>query len=213
MPIIIPASDTFPIEELEIYVLPMARTAPIDAVTHCVRLAAIDFCRKSLIWKQTLPTFDTVADQQAYALDKPNDADIYRIERAMLGEIDLRMVSLGQALYDTVMGSAWLDGNGDLNITPAPTEAGVTVTVEASLVPTIGATTLPVVLREFGEAIGFGAVARLLKTPGVDWTDAGLSAVNQGLFDDAIRSTKLRVSRGFSRAPIRSRRDPRSKFF
>lgn len=213
MPIIIPSSDTFPIEELESYVLPFARTAPIDAVTHCVRLAAADFCRRTLVWKQTLPTFNTVANQQTYDLDKPADSTIFRVERVMLGDIDLTLTTPGRALADTQMGSAWLDSNAQVNITPAPNEAGITVTVDATLIPSTTATTLPIVLKQFGESFGFGALARLMRTPGVDWTDAGLSAVNQALFDEAIRTTALRVSRGFSRAVIRSRRDPRSKFY
>ncbi len=220
MPVILPESGTFDLDEFEPYILPAAQSAPIDAVERAVKQAAVEFCRRTLIWHEPLPDLDTVADQEAYLLDRPDDSTVFKLLSASLAGRELAVVTYAAGLvarrnpYNLATAdNAYLDAINQIHLAPAPTVAGQVIAVEAVLVPTLEAATLPGLLQPHLEDIAFGALKRLMLIKESDAYDPNLAAINARMFDDRIQATSVRVNRGMSGAKIRGQRDPAAKFF
>lgn len=219
MPIILPETGTIELASFERFVTPAAMSAPFQAIEEAVRKAAIEFCRRTLIWAEHLPDMVTVADQEAYELDRPDDSVVFKLTRACLAGRELRLVPYSQGLaarqnldFGTEADTAYLDTINQIHLAPTPTVDDLVIYTDAVLIPTDDAPTLPGLLAPFREDISFGALARLLMLKESDAYDPTLAQFNSRLFTDRIQAASVRVARGMSSAPIRSRRDPRSKF-
>lgn len=219
MPVIAPESGTLDLSEVEPYVLPAAATAPIDVIEFNVRQAAIQFCERTLIWAEHLPELTTVANQEAYDIVRPQFSTVHKLTRATLNGCGLTIVPYSTGLLarqnleaSTGANTAFMDTINRVHLAPAPQVAGLEIYLDAVLVPSHDATTLPALLFPFLEALGFGALAKILLIKGDNY-DPSLAAINAQLFKDAVSTAALRVSRGMSSAGIRGKRDPRSRFF
>jgi hypothetical protein len=219
MPVVLPESGTITLEPFERYVTPTVPSAPPEDVQQAIRDAAKEFCRRTNIWTEQLPDLVTVANTETYDLDRPDDSDVYKLIRASVASIPWRLKTYAEGLaarqdQSLQQGeSAFVDPKSRLHLAPAPILDGLTISVDAVLVPTSTCTTLPGLLEQYAEDVSFGALMRLLRAKGTDWFDLALSEFNAVKFDQRISKLALRKARGFSSARLGKGNPRPSRFY
>lgn len=211
--IIVPAVATVAVDTFHVYVLPSVPTASYEAVSHAIRMAAIEFCRKTLIWAQTLPDMVTVADQSAYTPTLPSEAVLHKLLSVSVAGNGLDIKTVEGAQFGDFDEGAFLAGSNNIVIVPTPTTAGLVIGADGVLIPSQFGDTLPELLTEHGEAIGWGALARMQVNKKADWYDQAGAATNADLFKDRISATAARISRGKSSARLRKRKNRSGRFY
>lgn len=197
-------ADFFP------YVLPSVRNCPDPVLEHHIRLAAIDFCRRTLCWQQLLdPIEKPAADGLATEFDllMPPEAEVVRLLSVAVDGQSIQLVEASRGVQlvrrDSGGEFAFTRDRKMVYIQPPP-RAGATIEVEAALKPTLDATQFPDDLFDhYAQDIAHGAMATLMLLPKQDWTDLGLGAVHQESFDERIATVAAQVGRGFSRTTSR----------
>jgi hypothetical protein len=132
---------------------------PDPTVTHHLRRAAQDFCRRTRAWKESLDAVKTAEGVKVYDLELPPFAELVRLESVTLGGDPVEVwrsgfgSSCGRYAHTT-------DGKVlGLGFAPAPDQPLVAV---ASLAPGNMAIGVEDVLFDrYDEVIALGAVARL----------------------------------------------------
>lgn len=219
MPVILPESGTITTEPLEIYVTPSVPSAPPEEVTQSVRLAAIEFCRRTNVWSEQLPDLVTIADTETYDLDRPIESDVYKLLRVSVANVQWTLKTYEEGLaarHDQsaqVGDAAFVDPKSRLHLAPAPTVADQTISADAVLVPTATGSFLPALLQPYAEDIAHGALMRLLRSRNTDWYDPAASEFSRALFERRISTLAIRVSRGTSSARIGKGKPRPSRFY
>lgn len=202
-------TTNFPFEELLPFVLPYAAAAPEPVALHHIKLAAVEFCGKTLAWQDDLQGVSSVIGVADYTLNLPEDAELVRMLCVTVGQQEYTVTTAASArrtratLAQRTGGRvAWSINRQDLVLDPAPVVADV-LTVLAALKPKImTATALPEDLRQYAEAIACGARASLLRAPG-EWKDPMEASAQRGMFDAELASIGAQVARGFGGARMR----------
>lgn len=155
---------------------PMARQSILDA--------AISFCDKTSIMRQTVDAFSTVSDITSYDVETPNSQ--LRVSRILSVTIDGEEVAgifeedvptltarsaKPTAFYTTRNGSELL-----LNMYPTPDDA-YSVVITAAYAPTRSATSVEDDLYNYySEAIASSAIAKLAEVPNMPFSNDMLAA-------------------------------------
>lgn len=192
------------------YVMPHVAKVESAMAEHMLRLAAIEFCRTSAVDRAWLTAFNTVADTPSYVLTLPADkalAEVLRVRLDDTYELDpLRddETPTDETVSDTpthFLGS----GEKTLLLSPPP-DAVFSVDCRVALEPAIGAPGLETwIAQRHGEAIGHGAIGRLLAMPRKPWTDAQGALYYKGLAAAAALDARAEADQGKTGAPTRTR--------
>lgn len=194
-------SDFFPM------VLSSAPACPDPTAEQWIRQAAIEFCTRTRVWRET-DEFE--ADGHPIeVVAVPANAALHEIEAAWFNGHELEAaryktvgtLSGGTPRYLTQIGP------DRFNLTPP--EAG-TFRVNMFLKPSREADELPdFLLEHYEQTIADGALARILSLPEQGWTNPQLAAAHRQSFDADVNRLSASNIRGQQRAPVRSR----SQFF
>ena len=219
MPVLLPVSGEIDISAFEPYVLPYVPSVPLPMFEQMVRLAAVEFCRRTLIWTETLPEAITDVDTDFYDLDRPTDSTIIKAISVSLDGQPVTLTTYAQGLemlrdFTLQCGQfGFLDTESRLHLVPIATEAGLTIKIDAALAPTEDGTVLPGLLMQYKETIGKGALARIYDIPDTTWYNEAQAYKKQEEFDARIQKMALRVARGFSSAPLRTSSNAPSRWY
>lgn len=194
--------------DLSPYVLPHVFGCPDLTMEQHVRLAAADFFRRTLAWRETL---EAVASDgtEAVELEPPNQAQIIKIKSVSVAgrEFPLVETTHGMELSRASAGREFVftqDGR-TVRVFP-PQAAGTLVVAEAALVPSLASTSLPDALGYLHmQDIANGAIASLKRLHGVPFADLKGSVAAQELFERRISAVAAKHSRGLMAAKLRSR--------
>lgn len=188
------------------YILPRAKGCAEIMVAFNARLAAIELCRKALIWRDYQAPILTVADKTSYTY-APNST--YAIIKLISLTLDGNEVALldplrGQQMTqaNAVSNYAYGTANG-FELQPAQT-AGLAIVTYASLVPGINSNSLPDSFNRYAEAIAHGALARILATKGRDYYDPAGAIENKLAWEDDIANAISDADSGFARTTQRT---------
>jgi hypothetical protein len=193
------------------YVLPDAPSCAAPLALQKIRLAAIEFCKRTSVLGE-LVTLTTVADQTTYSLALADHAAFkirsLRIDGAAIdlperADLHERLSRGGNEQF------AWLDGD-NLLLNVAPVLAGQEMIISLVRIPS-GAfqTVADVLVDEHAEAIGFGALARLHGMSKKDWSDPEAELKRDAQFSGEISKLASRLSR----ASTTTRRRAKAHFF
>ena len=195
------------------YVRPWAPGVPEPIAYRNIRLAAIEFCERTRLWKYE--------DEFSVTESTCNDG-IYTPSGSVLHDIEAVMFD-GQKLTPLTTRDAdsklpgWRTGDvgtgrpkyftqvelGTIRILPA--YAG-SLYLCTRLKPSQDCDELPdFMLTEFAELIGWGALSRILTIPGQSYTSPDLSTYYGGMFMQRIDRLSTKESRGQQNAPRRTR--------
>jgi hypothetical protein len=195
------------------YVHPSVLACPVETVVHNVRLAAIEFCRRSCAWREDLDTVlaDGFSTEFELALDDQVELVKLYAVRVNGQEIDLCESIEGRRLIEDEcsLPFAFTDSRKTLTIFPL-LEADDQIDVTLALKPSMTAFSFPDELfaHHVGD-IAEGALAKLMRMPRCDWTDAMLAIDYERRFISATNRAGRQAARGYGR----TKRRPTTRFF
>lgn len=187
-------------------------------IDQAITDAAIEFCERSLIWRQKLDPIQIIANVPDYDVAVPAASmlsDVLDAELASGGWLDpvnLATTQAERAAVNTIpprkgeaAGYLMTDAEeGTLTVDPVPVKSD-TLTLIAALKPARGASTLPNFLyQRWAEAIAAGAKMRLMRIPDKTFSNANAAMYYQGMFNDRISSAAMRAARANTRMPLRA---------
>ncbi len=190
------------------YVLPYVIGCPDPTLEMHARLAAIEFFRRTLSWREALESVPTDGFELV-EIEAPAQTQIIKIKSVSVGGRDFPLVETthGSELSRTDAGRefAFTRDNRTLVIYPIQA-AGTPVVVEAALAPSINATSLPDALaQQHMQDIAYGVAASIKRIPGQAFTDPAGAQEQQALFERRITTIAAKHSRGLMAAKMRSR--------
>ena len=192
------------------YVLPEVIGCPEPMLKMQLLLSASEFCRETLAWTEqqdSTPLANGVSD---YELEMPSQAYALTVRDVWLGGRRLRPMTM-HALQDVMPNWATAESNepiyynasverGSIRVFPVPANVIGSLSIRASFIPIMTATTLPDFLASrHMEVIAAGAKSRLMLMNGAPWSNPAMGAYYRQLANDGIVSA--RVEEAHDRVP------------
>ena len=189
------------------YVLPYVSGAPDPVIAHHVRLAAIDFCRRTSCYQASL---EPLRSDGTVLLEIESDVglQIIKIKAVAINGKDHPLVDsvggLKLARANSHLDFCFTQDNQILQIYPAPV-AGVAVVIDAILAPTLTSTSLNnAVANAYMQDMAYGAIASIQRIPGQSFTDLNGSALMQAQYQARVSATAAKVARGLMGSKMRA---------
>ena len=177
-------------------VRPWAPGVPDQVAYKALRNAAVELCERTRMWKWETTVPVLAAEPATRDVPLPNDADVFDFEVALWDGHEISPASTRE-LDETAAG--WrtdLLGPGQpryitqiepdtLRLVPAPMQNG-TLYLCLRLKPSQSAATLPDFLDKYAGMLGWGALGRLLMTPGQSYTSPELAMAYTARFTQRL---------------------------
>ena len=183
----------------------MVSGCPDLLIENSVRASAIEFCERTGAYQIEMDPITTVANSYEYDLEAPTGTTVHKIMWVTFEGNDLEPVST------TVLEQRkpkWREtgytGTPDLYVhqstntvwlvpVPNTTSSGSTI-VRAQMKPTHTSTGCDEqIMNEHRDAVVNGALFRLLRMPGRDWSDISGAQIYGGLFGEAVVNAERRA--------------------
>ena len=205
---------------------PSMQGMPSSGIKNIVRRAAINFCRKTFLWRVDIDRISVVADTELYSLSLPvsvPDSEICSIESVRYkedGDDDdkFRMIPpISVRQEDQSVGSGswpfltseypsyyWFDKNtSKLGLSPIPTEVSVEgLLIKVICVPTRTSSVLPDFLNNYYDAIVFGAKSFAFDQMDMPWANPQLASMHRDLFNTEVNGAKMELYTGNTLRPL-----------
>lgn len=186
------------------YVHPYVIGCPEPVMTHHVRLAAMEWCRRTLCWTEWLDEVGTELTPEV-EVDVGRDRQIIKIKQVLVGGKEWGLVEpdygIRLALEDSTEEFCFTDDQKTLQVYPLQL-MNTPVKIRAVLAPTLQAPSLPKALDEHAQDIAEGAIASIMRLPGQTFSNMGDSAVHEAAFRGRIKTIALKKSRGLMAAKL-----------
>ena len=207
MSIILLPIDSVPYSALMREVIPYVPMAPEFDIEYRLKLAARDFCRGSLAWRQQdTELLTTNAAQAVYEAELDAGREIAAVISAWAGgsEVEVELPGERDDVSPGDTSSAWRIGvEPDLNslrLSPAPSVGGVVVTGTIAFAPNEESTSLPeFIWRRWRNVIAAGAISALKAQANKPWSDPAGALAAGGAFSSGIQEASNRTG------PVRRR--------
>lgn len=190
------------------YVLPYVIGCPDPTLEMHARLAAIEFFRRTLSWREVLDAIPAEGSELV-ELEAPMQTQIIKVKSVSVDGRDFPLVETthGSELSRTDTGREFAFTRDNRTLVIYPIQAiGTPVVVEAALAPSITSSTLPDALAQHHmQDIAHGAIASLKRFSGQPFTDPNGAQEQQALFERRISAVAAKHSRGVMAAKLRSR--------
>lgn len=188
-----------PIEDVFPHVLPHAPNCPRPAALLYVREAAIEFCRRTRIWRHA-DAFDYEGEPFVCV---PPDSSLFEIEQAKFD--GRRLAAAAHFDRDDESGPPQYVTQVTPNTISIVPQAIGRLWLSLFLVPSQDAKTLPdFLLDQHGKALGAGALASILLLPNQPYTNPQLAAIFDQQFQGACDRSFASHVKGQQRARLRS---------
>lgn len=177
-----------------------------------LRLACIEFCERSQVWRQWLGPVSTVASQKVYSLPLVTNQELVQLEAATLSGSKLILTTLDEldsvGEIRTHTPAIYMVDRTQFSLTQIPTAAGLPILAQVTLKPSLAATDAPDQLfATYAPVIAKGAIASAMLIPG-DTFNPSMSAVCRADFLAAANAAAFDRDRMFSRARLRTQLSP-----
>lgn len=186
------------------FVQPYVIGCPDPVLTHHVRLAAMEFCRKTLCWMKRLEEIRTDGSS-IVEIEAEIGALIVKVKSVTVNGKDWPLVDATTGLTNLSNESSdkfcFTEDGKTLNIYPIQ-PAGSIVIVRAAMAPTVTASSMHDDLNEFIQDIASGAVASIMRIPKQPFTSTD-HAIHEAIFRDRIKTVTSKVGRSFMATRIR----------
>lgn len=196
------------IELIAPYVQPDVPSCPSPLLIQRIRLAAIEFCRRTSILTDVVVSTSTAEQTTcSVALDQHSVIKLNSVTIAGSPVHVPPQAELNEKIAKGDTGQfAWLDGS-TVHLNNALTQDDQRIAVEVVRIPSLDCTELAdILVDEHAEAIGFGALHRLHGMPEKDWTNPAAEIRNELKFKKRCSTVSLRQSRangsGLTRATV-----------
>jgi hypothetical protein len=193
------------------FISPYAVSAPEPLVYRCLRDAAVQFCTRTKLWRDT----DTIVTNGTYSeqISVPPDSILIEVVNCALGSRPLKPISLDDLARhhptwrtDPICGSAEGFVCPEFGSVQAVPRASGTITVEIVVAPSADCTALPDFLYDYYVSdIADGASGAVLLMPDQEFANPTLGAGLLQRFESRISELAFSGRRGQQRAPARTR--------
>lgn len=195
-------------------IIPMVSSCPDTLIENSIRSATIELCEKAKVYQVELDPITAIANLFEYDLEPPSGTVVHEILWATYDGKDLEPIT--SALLEQRLPQWRQAGNQStpeyfvkqsqslFYLAPVPNETKpAAVLVRAIVKPTHTSTSCSNdVMNDYRDTIINGALLRLLRLPGREWTDYAGAGVYSALFNEGIveaekrgRQTETRVTR------------------
>lgn len=200
------------------YVLTEVIGAPEPVVLQAIRNTCIEFCEKSLILTRDHDPVSVQAGVVDYDLQPPSGYLVVKVQKAWLENNPLtpiapdfvrdaavynRLFSSYQAAGSTPQGYLQKDARS-ISLWPvADKDYSNGLTMRVALKPTRASESIEdEVFEDYAEAIGHGAIARLMVSVGKPYTNLEMAAGHAALFQQGINVARQRATHGHVRSNL-----------
>ena len=199
-----------PIDDFLPLILPRATGCPEPIAFDAIRQAAIEFCERTRIWRDT----DQFMADEFGDIFAPAQSVVYQIEDARFD--GRRLIPIGvQDLNGMYPDCDWTTKTGEQpqyvtqlhpdTIKVVPSMSGM-VTLTMLLKPTNNAQELPdFIFDQYARTIADGALAEILMIPGQPYTNPQGGAMYSQRFQQRLDSIQVQWLKGQQRAPIHTK--------
>lgn len=185
------------------YVVPDVYECPTVTVELAVRDAAIEFFRRTHVWKETSDVVRTRAGRAVYDMETPPNVMV-----ETLYEVEFNGRRTGPARPDGIPG--WLRGPGspvrftylhgtdEIEFHPAPADDGE---MRMTMVLTPSSTSSGIesfYFERYRDGIVHGAKWKLMMVPGKPWTNPAMAEYHARRFSFEISEARVRADHGAS---------------
>lgn len=188
------------------YVAPWVPGCPEPLIDDAVRMAAIEFCKRTHILRERI-AFNTVATQD-YVTLTPAGGDVARVYRVMIDDTILEPTRRADFDEDGDPGQPleyYVEPPNTLRLYPVP-DAVYAVVAHVSVNPDRDATTLDDVLySNWRDVIAAGARSKLMLMGGQPWFKPDAAELDNAIFQTAIDRAAHKRATGNVGAPLRTR--------
>jgi hypothetical protein len=192
------------------YLMPHVPGCPMAMANLQLRLAAQEWCDKTLCWRAWLDDVTTLTDENSYDFPVTSTQEVVQLLRATLDGQSIEVLTPDSVPANWQSDTSWSRRRGIFTqdaasfvLVPMPA-ADLIVQTEVALRPSNTATGVEdAIFAAYVNEIATGAAARLHAMPGKPYTYAASTARKE--FNDAIATTASEVWHAFSRAPQRVR--------
>ena len=211
------------------YIRPYAEQCPLAIIQNEARNALIEFCERTLYWRDTLAPISAVAAQAIYPVTPTDQAatrciaiinamhNDYPMTGMAEDQIDLEWPKLNYtwALYfhesetstpwrTLTRTQAWLYFQPDplnIRLVPIPEVSGTdNIQIEIAIKPMPTATAFSDhIFNDFFQTIAHGALARLFAQPQKEWSNAELANFYLGAFNSGVQIAAAKASNKYVR--------------
>lgn len=190
------------------YVLPYVIGCPDPTAEQHIKLAAIDFCRRTLCHRVTLEPEPSNGVTHEIELYPEKGTQIIKIKAVSVGGREFALVDpvKGLSLARSGYPSDFVFTQDNLTLQVHPLQAVSTpVVADVALAPSITAMGFSDTLAAAHlQDIAQGAIASIKRIPGQPFSDLNGSTLHQGLFEARIKTVAAKAARGFAAARISS---------
>ncbi len=186
-------SDFYP------YVSPYVIDCPSPVLDQHIKLAAIEFCRRTSCWQKTLDPSLSNGFNNLVEIDPDTSTQVIKIKAVAVDSIPWATVNSSNGLELVRTGSqqkfCFTQDNKTLFVSPLQT-VGIQIIVDAIISPSMTATGIDDVIGgEYASDIAHGAVASIMRVPAFANPNSGIQ--QQALFERRISTIASKVARGF----------------
>jgi len=185
-------------------ILPYVPLCPDALVEQHIRAATIEFCERSKAYILDMDPFNTTAGVYEYDFDIPVATEVHQVlymthDGNDMDPISPRSLELNYPDWRNRTGSphVYLQKSSSLFwIVPVPS-GSKEVIASVALKPTRTSNNIDsTVSNQYRDAIIYGALYRLLRMPGREWTDVGAAREYLAQFNNEITQAELRARGG-----------------
>tara|TARA_B100000902_G_scaffold260268_1_gene246502 strand:- start:14161 stop:14835 length:675 start_codon:yes stop_codon:yes gene_type:complete len=185
-------------------ILPYVPLCPDALVEQHIRAATIEFCERSKAYILDMDPFNTTAGVYEYDFDIPVATEVHQVlymthDGNDMDPISPRSLELNYPDWRNRTGSphVYLQKSSSLFwIVPVPS-GSKEVIASVALKPTRTSNNIDsTVSNQYRDAILYGALYRLLRMPGREWTDVGAAREYLAQFNNEIMQAELRARGG-----------------
>lgn len=190
------------------YVLPSVQGCPVSIVNNAIRGACIEFCEKTLIWKQDSIVNDIYEDYNLYLFAPPPSAKVVMPYRVSINGVEVQPTDL-QSLEsfmpnwkearDSRPKYYFLANDDVVRLVGTPTETLYgALTADVALKPSREAKTCPTfIYDDWAETIAAGALARLHAMKGKVWATPELVNHYTRIFREGISRARSKSAKSW----------------
>jgi hypothetical protein len=198
------------------YVMPHVPGANTNLVTHEIRNACIDFCKRSMVLQRDHDPITVVKGLIDYDFEPPTGYLVVKVMKAWIETRELEPVA-PDYIQDPVFYNPSFSGaikkeappmiyvqkdERSVSVYPFPDKTiPLGLTMRVALKPTITSTTVEdFILQDYAEVIASGTLFRLLASPNKPYTEPQLSLAHNQMFMSGINLARQAAARGHVRA-------------
>lgn len=195
-------------------VLPYVRDCPEFVALNAIRNACMEFCDKTLLWRELLDDITIVPNQAEYDLDiVTTGAGLASVITAQIGKTVLIPSATEQ--LNALFGGDWRTLGGPVNyimhddhetirlVMVPSTTYNDPLSIMCALRPLKSSIKVGKVIYErYAEVIGFGARARLHDTPGQPYYDETAAKKFRTWFESGYGEAKIAANRALGRTNL-----------